>query len=282
MASMTPPDHSSVLIIGAGIFGTSTAYHLALTHPDPTSITVIDRTPTPPLPAASTDINKIIRADYTSRFYMDLAYEAMHAWSTLPELKPYYHRTGWVMLDENGSDLAERIRRSFRDRNGQAGDPARDISLEMVRERWGGVLKEVDVDGFATAYWNPGAGWCDAGAAVAEMMKTAIAGGVNYVVGDVGEVVLGREGLDGVRTSEGKTFCADKILLCTGAWTSKVLSPLEDLLSIKEEDRVERQVKAAGVCVAHYKDGSQGDERTQRNACCRVWRKRRGIASSED
>lgn len=78
-------DEPSTLIIGAGVFGASTAYHLSLQYKDPSKITILDRTPNPPAPAASTDINKIIRADYSSAFYTGIAYEAMEAWSSWPE-----------------------------------------------------------------------------------------------------------------------------------------------------------------------------------------------------
>lgn len=107
---MTEEGEPTVIIVGAGVFGASTAYHLASQYKDASRITVIDRTAAPPEPAASTDINKIIRADYSSAFYTELAYEAINAWSKWPELKDYYHRTGWVMLDEEGSDLSDRIR----------------------------------------------------------------------------------------------------------------------------------------------------------------------------
>src|SRR6266498_2433131 len=89
MSSHTPTptpttSHSSILIVGAGIFGTSTAYHLSQSSPNPSTITVLDRFHYPPLEAASTDINKIVRSDYSSPFYMSLAYEAMDAWSSWP------------------------------------------------------------------------------------------------------------------------------------------------------------------------------------------------------
>ena len=51
-----------ILIIGAGCFGTSTAYHLSTRGY--TSIRVLDRYAPPSCEAAATDISKIIRSDY--------------------------------------------------------------------------------------------------------------------------------------------------------------------------------------------------------------------------
>ncbi|KAJ4302618.1 hypothetical protein N0V90_001507 [Kalmusia sp. IMI 367209] len=185
--------HSNILIVGAGIFGTSTAYHLSLTANPGTSITVLDRSPYPPHHAASTDINKIVRADYSTPFYMDLAYEALHAWKTLPILQSkdgprFFHESGWVTLSDEGSDLADRIRGNLR-------------------------------------------------------------------------LLLGENGVKGVRTKDGRVYEAEKVLLATGAWTSQLLSPVEDSLDVPEDDRIEKQVTAAGVCVVHYKLSEEEYER---------------------
>ena len=240
----------SVLIVGAGTFGTSTAYHLARRYNDPSRITVIDRDTSPPDLAASTDINKIIRADYSGPFYCRLAYEALFSWATWAELKPFYHRTGWIMLDEQGSDLSERIRKVFHDRG---HDPTEDVPLSQVEERWKGIMKDTDLRGFQNAYWNPEAGWCDAAAATASLMKAALDYGVKYVTGEVSDLVLGNGRVEAIKTTDGKQYSADQIVLATGAWTSSLLSPVEDVLSIPENDRIERQAQAAGVAVVHYK-----------------------------
>lgn len=240
----------STLIVGAGVFGASTAYHLSLQYKDASRITVLDRTAAPPTLAASTDVNKIIRADYSSAFYSELAYEAMEAWSEWPELRDYYHRTGWIALDTEDSDLADRIRQVFRDRG---HDPTKDIPLSELDQHWKGIMKGTNVKGFKAAYWNPEAGWCDAAAATASVMNAAIARGVKYAVGSVESFLLESGKLAGVRTATGKELRAERVVLATGAWTSSLLSPVEDKLAIAGHDRVERQMTAAAVGVVHYK-----------------------------
>ncbi|KAJ9500297.1 hypothetical protein H2202_004092 [Exophiala xenobiotica] len=298
----TSDNDSDILIIGSGIFGTSTAYHLSQqsqtqNHASPSRrITVLDRAPTPSPAAASSDINKIVRADYSKPFYMDLAYEAMRYWTSdtdpvtdtdtdsPPGLGPlisrHFHQTGWVALDEEDSDLSARIRKNFRD-SGRP-DTSADISLDEVKTKWGGVLAGIDTTGYDKAYTNSSAGWADACAAVEAMMTEATkAGGVRYEVGEVVELVVcekgegeseregdnNREGqgegdgdqdksklkLTGVRTADGRTFTSAKILLATGAWTPWLMSPLEQKMNIAPRDSIQRQMQAAGVCVAAFR-----------------------------
>ncbi|KIW26804.1 uncharacterized protein PV07_06609 [Cladophialophora immunda] len=250
MGSIDPPS-CDVLIVGTGIFGTSTAYHLSLNHADPSRITVLDRAPVPSPQAASSDINKIVRADYSKAFYMDLAYEAMEDWTDNPLLKPYFHQTGWVMLDEKGSDLADRIRKNFRE-SGRP-DTSADISLEEVKSNWGGVLSGIDTTGFSKAYTNTSAGWADASSAVAAVMNEAVKAGVKHEVGEVSELLSDGDKLTGVRTVDGRTFTGEKIVLATGAWTPWLMAPLEKKMTISQENSIQRQIQAAGVCVAAFK-----------------------------
>jgi sarcosine oxidase/L-pipecolate oxidase len=90
----------TILIIGAGTFGTSTAYHLASTYTDPSKITIIDRNESPPEHAAAIDINRIVRTDYAKSLYCDLANEALHSWTWSLELQRFFHKTGWLVLGE--------------------------------------------------------------------------------------------------------------------------------------------------------------------------------------
>lgn len=195
---------------------------------------------------------------------MELAYEALEAWRTNPDLQDatgqrHFHESGWIMLNSKGSDLAERIRKNFRDRG---GDVTSDVEIdEALRTRWDGLLEKTDMSNMDSGYWNPDAGWADAGDAVTKMLECCVSRGVKYECGDVDTLILRENRVCGVKTKDGKVYEADKILLATGAWTSQLLSPIEDMLNISEDDRIERQVTAAGVCVAHYNLDSDEYER---------------------
>lgn len=155
------------------------------------------------------------------------------------------------MLDAQDSDLADRIRKVFQETRGH--DPTENVSIEDIEKRWKGILKGTDLTKVGKAYWNPEAGWCEASAATARIVNAAIGRGVRYEVGDVEKLLLRGGKIQGVRTRDGREFYADRVVLATGAWTSSLLSPLEDELQLAEADRVERQASAAGVSVVHYK-----------------------------
>ncbi|KAF2233642.1 FAD/NAD(P)-binding domain-containing protein [Viridothelium virens] len=249
----------TVLIVGAGTFGISTAYHLAHRYNDASRITIIDRSSSPPKPAASVDINRIIRTDYPDSLYCNLASEAIHPWFWSMELGHYFHKTGWVMMDERGSDLAKRIRNVFQNRGStQTGE----ISLEQLDKRWA-FLKGTETGGIGDVYWNPEAGWCDAAKATASFMEAAERRGVKRVNAKVTELLLDTEHgrIEGIRTIDGQRYTADKVVLAVGAWTSSMLSPIEDQLEIAERHRVELQVKATGTVSAYYKLSDEEFER---------------------
>jgi sarcosine oxidase/L-pipecolate oxidase len=171
---------------------------------------------------------------------MDLAYDALSAWETWSLLKPYFHRTGWVMLDEKTSDLADRIRRNFK--TSGRPDTSRDISLEEVRTKWDGIFRGIDTTDYSKAYTNPSSGWADASLAVKVMMQDAVSKGVRFEVGEVADLLMSGQRLNGVRTADGRVYTANKILLATGAWTSWLMAPLEEALMVKYEDSIDRQI----------------------------------------
>ena len=70
--SSTDQKEQSILILGAGCFGLSTAYFLA--SRGYSSITVLEKdNGVPSRFSAANDLNKVIRAEYADPFYTELA-----------------------------------------------------------------------------------------------------------------------------------------------------------------------------------------------------------------
>jgi sarcosine oxidase / L-pipecolate oxidase len=69
---MPSAKRDTVIIVGAGAWGLSTALHLH--QAGYTDITVLDRANAIPSPhSAAYDLNKIVRAEYEDPFYTELA-----------------------------------------------------------------------------------------------------------------------------------------------------------------------------------------------------------------
>jgi sarcosine oxidase/L-pipecolate oxidase len=247
-------DEPTVLIVGAGTFGTSTAYHLSHQYKDPSRITIIDRwEPMAPLAekqAAAIDTNRIIRTDYESPMYCNLANEAIHPWFWNMAVQGHFHKTGWTVLDKKEGDFGDKVRKTFLERG---GDYTRDVNVDELTKY--DVLK--DLCGGAEmgkGYFNPEAGWCDAERATMSFLRVATDKGVKRVTCEVTELTLdtsqGR--VTGVRTSSGEAYTADKIVLAMGAWTSALLSPIEDALQLPEQGCIESQITAVGRLSAYY------------------------------
>ena len=126
----------SFIIVGAGVFGASTAYHLAKTAPHAT-ITLIDRTPYPCPLAASYDYQKIVRADYDGdKFYMRLALKAQHEWRSNPLYSQYFHQSGMVNIE--GTGLGRRMVQNFKDLGVETG--AEVVDSNELKRRYPFIL----------------------------------------------------------------------------------------------------------------------------------------------
>ena len=86
-------------------------------------------------------------------------------------------------------------------------------------------------------------------------LDDALKRGVRRVKGRVAELAWSEKmgKVEGVRLEDGRMFTADKVVLAAGAWTSGLLSPIEDRLAIAERHRLERQVRATAVMSIYFK-----------------------------
>lgn len=156
-STFSPP--SSILIIGSGVFGLSTAFALARRNVfSGASITVVDRATDPssggvatnPVfparDASSVDTSRIIRPDYADPAYSKLAAEAQHHWrkSDSPNdlgAEGRYTESGLVIV-ANGPPPAEK-KSSPTSTDGVHAQPkkkAKKTGMDYVYESWENIV----------------------------------------------------------------------------------------------------------------------------------------------
>ncbi|KAJ9121575.1 hypothetical protein QFC22_002194 [Naganishia vaughanmartiniae] len=239
-----------VVIIGAGIFGVSTA--LWMYKRGGYSVTILDKAQTLPAPdAASTDINKIIRSgDYADPTIAALNVDAVNEWRK-PEWEGTYHESGVVMTAECGSAGNAYVESSYKNVCDN-GIPAMHCKTSAeIRKAWPAKFRGEDAVSTLTnavstvthlaspsttrrlgqfhnrtAYLNPHSGWAEAGRAV-EVGLRRIANEYGGVIRAGCEVVGlveerggdGKSVVQGVQLASGEQVLGDIVIVATGAWT---------------------------------------------------------------
>lgn len=144
---------SSVLIVGGGVFGTSTAYHLSLRGYD--RVTVLDRFDAPSKDSAAADLNKVVRADYPNPLYARLGLEAMSVWKDPRSIfAGMYRETGWIMAAHGTTRGWLESARETAEKAGREG--VRYMTPEEMRARWPALTG--DFPDWTNLY-SPAAGW---------------------------------------------------------------------------------------------------------------------------
>ena len=233
----------SYLIIGAGVFGVSTAYHLIKKYPD-ASVHLIDRTPYPCPLAASWDWNKVVRADYGDLFYMEKALEAIQLWRNDPMFKPFYHESGMIKMDNTG--LGRTMIANYA-KLGIKVD-AEMLSPEAFKKDFGDFFQNTDYTDVEEVFVNRESGWAEATKALAAYTDAAVEAGVKYIPAEVERLEFDSDGACmGVRLTDERTVTASRIILSTGAGTAKLLA---DSAPDRPDLQVDGRIVAAAVVTA--------------------------------
>ncbi|KAI1080607.1 FAD dependent oxidoreductase [Whalleya microplaca] len=244
-SSSTDPTPSSYIIVGAGVFGVSTALHLITADPS-ASVTLIDRdaADAPSRVAASWDWNKAVRGDYRDPVYCRLALEALDVWRADALWRPFYHESGiyWISRTGIARDVIDNYTRLGRDASGLAALP-----VSEARELYGGLFGKADYEGVETVLVNRTSGWADAKGALRAVIEKAVQLGVRYVQAEVEALEFDDEkACVGVRTKGGEVYRAERMVLSTGSYTPKLLELTADSTG-NDAFRAGDRIIAAGV-----------------------------------
>ncbi|GAA5960104.1 hypothetical protein JCM21900_003438 [Sporobolomyces salmonicolor] len=230
MPAPKPPQR--VLVVGAGEFGSSAALALA---EGPYSgrgdlITLLERGAEPPaIDAASSDINKIVRSEYSDPLYAQLAKDAIKEWRT-PRWKDHYHESGVVVVSRTDDPQANYVRGSYAN---NAADPApASGGLESGRDVEKLYPEGVPVGSFEGdfGYRNAHGGWAASRDAVVSTLALCRTLGVRVVAGEASNLLLtpSLKDVRGVRLTDGRTLEADFVIAACGSWTPVLLPELKE------------------------------------------------------
>lgn len=237
--------YAHVLVIGAGAFGASTALELArLGH----RVTVVDRS----LDgyacenAASYDLNKIMRWDYTDMHYRDLGKKALQLWRANPLYAPYFHEVGIFFRSggaappstpwyAEGLDNARKpVSGAYEVGCGITDAPTRAItSSKEAVEAFPTALRPHLGEAYTAwdqqiGYVNPQAGWVEARNVTFNVLDEARRYGAHvvpnaYIVQLLTRLESGTARVFGAVTSDGQTIHADFVVMAAGSWTPSLL-----------------------------------------------------------
>ena len=213
MASL--PSHSPVVVIGGGVMGCSTLYHLAASGVS--DAILIERNQ---LTSGTTWHSAAqVRALRSTRNLTELIRYSVDLYSRLEEETG--QQTGWNGM--GSLSIATNRDRLIHIRRQEAlarlfGVRARAISRHEARERWP-LMNADDVIG---AVWSPDDGRVSPSDLCAALVKGAKSRGARIYENTGVTGILTRNGaITGVETEKGSVRC-DAVALCTGLWSREV------------------------------------------------------------
>lgn len=215
------------LIIGAGVIGTSVAFHLAKRRPG--RITLIDKGHV--ADGGSGRSSALIRMHYSFPPEVRLAVKSLEIFAGWKEIVGFpgdFRRTGFVRIVEAGE--IERLRLNVAMQR-ECGADARVISREELKE----IEPDWNVADVPAAAYEPGSGYGDGAGVANDFLAAARDRGVQYLP-QTRVLGLRAEGgrIHGVATDKGD-IDAPLVVAATGPWTRPLVREVGVDLPIETE-----------------------------------------------
>lgn len=214
---MTTDEAREIVIVGAGCFGLSTAYHLL--KRGISRITVLDRSPELPAPEADGGrfLLPVVRSSYADVFYAQLARDAIAAWKDKNEWEDTYHESGvLVVIEGTGSYTDQAYMNDMQ--LGARIEPLPDAAA--FRSVFPQGVKTSSFEGRA-GYLNRDGGWAYATQGISLIMSSVTSMGGRIIPGkSVVNFIKENGKTTGVECSDGTVYPADLVVLSAGSWTA--------------------------------------------------------------
>jgi sarcosine oxidase subunit beta len=210
---------SDVIIVGAGIVGSSAAYSLAQAG---AAVTLVEQTH--PAGGPSGKSSALLHAFYLMPELSQLAIRGLEILTSLPEISgegPFVSQIGmmWVCGEDNRADwaaAAERIR----------GEGAQIQTL--TPQAFADAAPGFALDDVALALWEPEYGYADAFGATNAIARAARARGATLKQNTlVSRLIRRGDRVTGIELADGTVMGADAIALAAGPWTRRLLATIE-------------------------------------------------------
>jgi glycine/D-amino acid oxidase-like deaminating enzyme len=219
---------SKVLIIGAGVFGLTASIALQKRGYE---VHLFERGKIPAPEASSTDISKIIRADYgADEQYTDMMLEAFKGWKqwNAEWERPLYHQTGFLLLKFKkmapGSFEFESQKTLL-----SRGVKVETLTKALIEHRFPEWSSAPVVDG----YYNANAGWAESSAVIRKLAAIAQREGVQlHEETRVMNLMSNNYAVGGLLTAEGLVYGGDIVIVAAGAWSGHFIPDLQDKINI--------------------------------------------------
>jgi len=218
---------ADVLIVGAGVIGAATAFHL--TRLGAGSVTVLDRASVGS--GMSSRSSALVRMHYTFPPEVDLAVRSdimFDAWTELTGRPSCVRRTGFVRLVHNEeADLLRANVAMQRDRGAQA-----EVIDATELSRLAPGLRTDDVK---CAAWEPRGGYGDGAIVAGDLLAATREAGACYRPNTpVRALITDGERVTGVETDAGPVYAGVTVLAC-GVWSPPLLAAAGIDLPIETE-----------------------------------------------
>lgn len=211
-----------IQVIGGGVLGLSTAWELRKRGYE---VRVFDQGPIPHPEASSTDVSKLVRADYgPDVFYTELMEEAFPVWEEWNKRagEELYHPVGFLLLSKSAFAAGSFESESYRVLAAR-GYTLERLDASQIAQRYpvfaGGEYRE--------AYFNPRAGWAASGQVVQCLAGWCRQEGVLIAEGEgIKKLLVNGGRIKGFESVSGRKYFAGLTILAAGAWTPALLPEL--------------------------------------------------------